>query len=130
MARDRTRYRDPGHRVSVLASQFVTPMQVAELFAVKLLSLDKTRMPIHASHYHSDTIGPLVRRGLLRWERPTPENTGRSYRRGSGWDHRWGREWRVTILTDLGERVLLEVAEQAMVATGRMKAISQEEDES
>ena len=116
----RIRYRDPGHRVSVLAAHFVTPEQVAELFAVKLLSLGKARMPILASHYHSDTIGPLVRRGLLRWELPTPENTGS--------DHRWGRKWRVTILTDLGERVLLDVAEQAMVANGTMMAINQEDD--
>ena len=100
-----TRRPDLGQRIADLAN-LVTPEHVAELFAVRLANMHETQTPTHPSHWRPDGVyAPLVKAKLIVGE-PAPD-----------WS---GRGWKRARLTNLGERVLLSVAEQAMVETGRM----------
>jgi hypothetical protein len=97
--------REPERGIRILhVSRSMTPEQVAELLAIHRSSLNVCRIPILASHYHGDIIGPLVRKRLLTWEKCEG----------------WSGQWRMPTITDFGVRVLLCVAEDAMMATGRM----------
>ena len=101
---------DLGMRVAA-AAKVIAPAQVSELLAVKLASFHDTRTPILSSHYDDGVIRPLVEAKLLLWKR---------------WPG-WGPQWRMPILTEFGERVLLSVAEQAMIKAGRMTAFEGED---
>lgn len=96
---------DLGHRVAILAAQ-VTPAEVAELLAVRLANMHLEQAPTHPAHWEGDGIYVcLVQMGLVVPKQVPPcSNPG----------------WKIAELTNLGERVLLRVAETAMVATGRM----------
>ena len=90
-------------------SRSLAPDQVSELLAIMLADMHATRCPVHPSHWVSDGVyGPLVDLGLIIAKR-VPAWTDSS--------------WLAASLTELGERVLLRVAEHAMVETGAMRAI-------
>ena len=96
---------DLGHRVATLAAE-VTPSEVAELLATRLQNMHPEQAPAHPAHWKGDGIFVrLVQMGLV-----APKEFPRRYNPG----------WKIAELTNLGERVLLRVAETAMVATGRM----------
>lgn len=86
------------HRIAVET----TPKQVAELLAIRLAMFHRSRMPILQSHWQDPDIQPLIRRRLITWRRV----------------HGWSSRFRMPTLTELGERVLLDLAEDAMVRVG------------
>lgn len=95
---------DKGMRISVLTKR-VTPDQLAEMLAIRLANMHESQCPTHPMHWHGeDVYKPLVAWGIVR-----PEVV-----RG------WPRGWKRAQLTELGERVLLSLAEDALVRTGKM----------
>lgn len=86
------------HRLAVET----TPTQVAELLAIRLAMFYRSRTPLLQSHWRDPDIQPLIRRRMITW------------RRVNGWSARY----RMPTLTELGERVLLDLAEDAMVRVG------------
>lgn len=106
--------RNAGSRASTAAA-WVSYDQVSELLAIKLRSLHGIRSPIMASHMAGPVMRPMVRRGLLRSEIADPP---------------WvKRKWRVPALTNLGEHVLLIVAERAMVEIGVCDSLASVEED-
>lgn len=97
-------------RVHAIARE-ITPEQMATLFAIKLASRYPTQCPIGGWHWASP-----VYIALTRWKLVKPE-----FVKG------WPRGWRRSRITDLGELVLLRVAELAMVEVGRMESLDAEE---
>ena len=94
--------RDLGMRVVALANE-VTPDQVAEMLAVRLANMHETQCPTHVSHWRPEGVyAPLVKRKMIVGQR-VPD---------------WPRGWKKALLTNTGERVLLHIAERAMVAQG------------
>ena len=103
---------DLGARIAALAAT-LTPEQVAALLAVRLANMQMLQASTHPSHWRRDGVyASLVRAKLIVGLR----------------DPIFGRGWNVALLTDLGERVLLHVAAEAMVATGRMRAFERWRD--
>lgn len=100
---------DTGMLVSRLAKQ-VTPDQVAEMSAIRWASFNKSRCPILLLHRAGEVMAPLEQWGMIEWRDPP---------RGGGW---LKSKWGMPCLTELGERVLHHVAENAMVAGGVMAA--------
>lgn len=103
---------DLGKRVHVLA-RLMPPEAVAELFAIRAANQYPTQCPIHGSHWSGPIYLPLMRLKLVK-----PE-----FMEG------WPRGYRRPQITALGERVLLRVAELAMVETGRMASLDAEFEE-
>ena len=103
---------DLGMRVAAL-SRTITPAQVAEMLAIRLAMFHPERVPILASYSKDETHAPLIRAGILTSRQPDG----------------WNRGWRMMTLTELGERVLLHVAEEAMLATRRMAPDPEIEDD-
>ena len=100
-----TRRMDLGQKIVALAAE-LTPEQVAELLAVARANMHIEQTPTHPSHWRKDGIyGPLVRKKLIVGQ-VCPE-----------WH---GRGWKRALLTNVGQRVLLHIAEDAMIASGRM----------
>jgi hypothetical protein len=96
--------RDIGMRVGVLAKR-VTPDQVAEMMAVRLFNMHASQCQTHPMHWKGE--GVYV--SLIQWGIIEPETVPG-----------WPRGWKHARLTELGERVLLSLAEDALVATGKM----------
>lgn len=102
---------DLGHRI-VATAKTITPEQVAELLAVRLANMHPSQTPTHRSHWAPGGIyAPLVKQKMVIGER-VPD---------------WPRGWKRARLTELGERVLLHIAERAMVETGRMAPFERED---
>ncbi len=98
---------DMGMRVAKAAKE-ITPDQMAELFAIRLANFHESQCPT----------------ALVHWLRGTPS----AVLRDAGMIHSeivrgWPFGWRRARITEFGERVLLSVAERAMVAQGRMKSL-------
>ena len=106
-----TRPRDISERVTLLSWQ-VTRSQVAEMLAIRLHNMHPTQCPIHPSHWNG-----AIYQSLVCWKLIRPE-----FVKG------WPRGWRRARLTELGERVLLSVAERAMVQNGSMTSLDTAED--
>lgn len=106
-----TKRQDMGMRVAA-AAKVVTPDQVAELVAIRLSQFHpKDRCPILRSYQGDELHGPLEQAGIIEWQDP---------RRGPGWRK---KQWGVPVLAEFGERVLLNIAEDAMIEAGRMKSL-------
>ena len=99
---------DIGMRVAA-AAKAITPQQVAELLAIKLANFHETQVPILVCHWMNGApCAVLLAGGMIK-----AENV-------KGWS---SRKWRRARITEFGERVLLSVAEDAMVAQGRMDGL-------
>ena len=97
---------DEGAAISRIARS-LTPEQVAELHAVALANMYPKQTPTGPWHWQDGGIYPPLRDHSLL--------VGEAIR---GWGE---KEWLRARLTDRGMRVLLHIAEQAMVSTGRME---------
>ncbi len=94
---------DLGIRIRRLALA-LTHEQLATMLAIKQTGLEvRECLPILASHYHTETYGPLVRTGLIGWECGPP---GRD------------REWARPSITPLGEKVFLDRIEIELSRAG------------
>jgi hypothetical protein len=104
---------DLGQRV-VATAKTVTPDECAELLAVRLANMHASQTPTHGSHWRGDGI--FVR--LVKEKIILPESVPD-----------WPRGWKRARLTEFGERVLLHIAEEAMVQAGRMVSMDGEASE-
>jgi hypothetical protein len=97
---------DVTHARLSAAAKTITPDQVAELLAIKLANMHKSQMPIGPYHWaRSEPLAALMCAGMITAEEA---------------DGAWRKGWKRARITDFGERVLLHVAEDAMIAQGRM----------
>ena len=93
------------------AADRLEPAHVAELIAIKWFALMPGRCPTMRKGHHEAA-------DLLRWKLVTPSAV-------DGWN---SRLWWLLNLTELGERVFLHIAEDALLATGMMVEPKDETD--
>lgn len=107
---------DLGQEIRRLADT-LTPEQTGELHAIQWLETagPASRTPILKSHETSETVGPLIQKGLITWDMPRPPFSKKT--------------WRMPNTTKLGRLVLHAIAEDAMRATGRLPPIEPPEEE-
>lgn len=99
---------DLGAKISATAKA-LTPDQVSELLAIRLANLHPSQTPIGPWHWKPGGTAYDLQRLKLITAEAVPE---------------WSlRGWKRTRMTEFGERVLLSLAEDALVETGRMQSL-------